>query len=40
MGTGGGEGNLSKLSIKKILILEEHLHYEAGKRFLTKEAAT
>lgn len=32
MGTRRGKGNLSKLPIKKILILDEHLCYEAGKQ--------
>lgn len=32
MGTRGGVGNLSKLPIKKILILDEHVCYEAGKQ--------
>jgi len=32
MRTRGGEGNLPKLPIKKILILDEHLCSEAGKQ--------
>lgn len=32
MATRGKEGNSSKLPIKKILILDKNLHYEAGQQ--------